>query len=82
MEKREKEGKKGNRVIRKKIQKGGRGKTLVKRGKWGEKKIRKRIWKRPHITGPHLFFYEKKLTRIWGWPNKTCTYSKKSEKSL
>ena len=39
MEKREKEGKKGNRVIReKKIQKGGRGKTLVKRGKWGEKK--------------------------------------------
>ena len=40
-------------------------------------------WKKlgKKITRPHLYFYEKKLTGIWG-ENKVYIYSIKSEKRL
>ena len=45
----------------------------------------KKRGKRPHITGPHLFFYEEKLTGIWAlskMKKKCYIYSIKSEKRL
>ena len=53
--KRKKEGKKGRK-----------SENISKKGGNRVEKIRKTDGKRPHITGPHLFFYEEKLTGIWG----------------
>ena len=48
-------------------------------------KTREKDGKRPHITGPHLFLYEEKLSGIWAlykMRNKCCTYSIKSDKKF
>ena len=49
--------KKGGERWKKRDKEGERVKTSVKRGE--------KNGKRPHITGPLLFFYEEKLTVMW-----------------
>ena len=42
---------------------GRKSENISKKREIGWKKRER--WKRPHITVPHLFFYEENLTGIW-----------------